>query len=98
MAIPVMYPSKIQHAALFHCIEAVAALVLVFFFTWMLRDLFVGKGENLLRWIPMLLAAVLDSVILALRWKESVNSFVLIFASISTLMFALGRILIHYRA
>lgn len=93
MAIPVMYPSKIQHAALFHCIEAVAALVLVFFFTWMLRDLFVGKGENLLRWIPMLLAAVLDSVILALRWKESVNTFVLIFLILSAVLFALGKVL-----
>ena len=82
MAIPVMYRSGIRSAALFHTIEA-----------WMLRELMIGKGENLLCWIPMLIAAVGDAVILAMRWREKVNSFVLIFILLAALLFVLGKIL-----
>lgn len=93
MAIPVMYRSEIPHATLFHIIEAVTALTLVFCFTWMLRDMFLGQGGDLLRWIPMIIAAVCDAVILAMRWKESVNSFVLIFLILSLAVFAVGKVL-----
>ena len=93
MAIPVMYRSEISRATLFHVIEAVVALALVACFTWMLRDLFAGQGSDLLRWIPMLIAAVGDAVILAMRWKESVNTFVLIFIILSAVLFAVGKVL-----
>lgn len=53
----------------------------------------IGKGENLLCWIPMLIAAVGDAVILAMRWREKVNSFVLIFILLAALLFVLGKIL-----
>lgn len=93
MAIPVMYRSKIPQARLFHIIEAAVALSLVACFTWLLRDLFLGEGRDLLRPVPMLIAAAGDAVILAMRRKESVNTFVMIFVILSTVMFAAGRLL-----
>ena len=93
MAIPVMYRSGIRSAALFHTIEAIVALALVVCFSFMLRELMIGKGENLLCWIPMLIAAVGDAAILAMRWREKVNSFVLIFILLAALLFVLGKIL-----
>ena len=92
MAIPVMYRSEISLAALFHVTEAIAALALVACFTWMLRDLFTGQGSDLLRWIPMIIAAVADAVILAMRWREKVNTFVLIFIILSAVVFVVGRV------
>ena len=92
MAIPVMYRSEISRAALFHVTEAIAALALVACFTWRLRDLFTGQGSDLLRWIPMIIAAVADAVILAMRWREKVNAFVLIFIILSAVVFAVGRV------
>lgn len=93
MAIPVMYHSDIKNAAVFHVIEAVTALVLVACFTFMLREMFLGNGENLLYLLPIIIAVVCDTVILAMRWKESVNSFVLIFVILSAVLFAAGKIL-----
>ena len=93
MAIPVMYRSAIAHATLFHVIEAVTAMALVACFAWMLRDVLLGYGNDLLRWLPMLIAAVGDAVILAMRWRESVNSFVLIFIVLAAVLFAVGKIL-----
>ena len=93
MAIPVMYRSSIKDAALFHWLEAVAALVLVAFFTLMLFRVFSGGGENLLLWVPVIVMAGLDLVILTLRWKEEVNSFVLIFASAAAGLFLIGKLL-----
>ena len=34
-----------------------------------------------------------DIMVLALRWKEKVNSFVLVFASLTVIVFVLGRII-----
>ncbi|MGN0831573.1 MAG: hypothetical protein ACI4NI_09825 [Candidatus Ornithospirochaeta sp.] len=98
MAIPVVYKSSIDKAALFHTVEAVVSLALVVAFTYMLNRVFLTKADDLMSLVPFLIMLIGDILVLALRWKESVNSFVLIFASISTLMFAIGRILIHYRA
>ena len=92
MAIPVMYRSEINNATLFHIIEAVVSLALVACFTFMLRDLFLGQGNDLLRWVPMLIAVIGDAVILAMRWKESVNTFVLIFIILSAVIFSAGKI------
>ena len=93
MAIPVVYRSEIRNAPLFHIVEALVSLFLVGAFTIMLRSIFLGKGEDLLCLIPFLVAMVGDAVILAMRWKESVNMFLLIFSSLMTLMFILGKIL-----
>ncbi len=93
MAIPVMYHSQIKTHLIFHIIEAVTALVLVVFFTMMLKSLFTGQGYDLLWWIPMLIAAVCDTVIIAMRAQESMNMFVLIFIIASAVLFVAGRIL-----
>lgn len=93
MAIPVVYRSEIKNAAVFHLIEAAVSVVLVIAFTYMLYRMFTGNGSDLLLWIPIITAAIGDAVILAMRWSESVNTFVLIFAIASVIVFAFGKIL-----
>ncbi len=93
MAIPVMYPVRIPRAVLFYVVEAITAMALVACFTWMLRNLFVGRGKDLLYRIPMVIAVIGDTVILAMRWKERVNTFVLIFIVLSAVIFAVGRMI-----
>ncbi|MDD6800737.1 MAG: hypothetical protein PUE85_10035 [Firmicutes bacterium] len=93
MAIPVMYRSGITRAPLFHALEAVTALLLVGAFTWMLYLVFTGCAVNLFYLVPMLTAAVLDAILLAMRWNEQVNSFVLIFVIVAGVLFAVGKVL-----
>lgn len=97
MAIPVMYRSFLPHSTLFHVIEAAAAVLLVFFFTLLLRRVFLGSAEDLLQITPLLVAVVADAIILALRWQEKINTFVLIFAALTLLMFVVGKILFRHR-
>lgn len=93
MAIPVMYHSNIEKAALFHILEAVISVVLVICFTLMLRQMFVSDGSNLLYIIPIVIAVIGDAVLIYMRWAEEPNFFVLIFASLAAFMFVLGKIL-----
>ncbi len=93
MAIPVMYHSSITHAALFHVLEAVSAVVLVVMFTFLMTHVMTGQGSNLLHWVPFLAMVVLDTVLIVMRWQGSPNWFVLIFASLSTVLFVVGKIL-----
>ncbi|MBR6410461.1 MAG: hypothetical protein IKS35_03680 [Clostridia bacterium] len=94
MAIPVVYEEfSLGHHVLFHVVESVTALLLVGGFTWMLRMVFLGQGENLLLWIPFLIMLVLDVAVLALRWTKTVNTFVLIFYGLSVLTFIAGKII-----
>lgn len=93
MAIPVVYRSQIYFAPAFHLIEAVVSAALVIAFTYMLYRMFTGNGSNLLLWVPIITAAIGDAVILVMRWSESVNTFLLIFAVASVIVFALGKIL-----
>lgn len=94
MAIPVVYHSHIELAALFHVIEAVVMLLLVLSFTVMLRKLFTGKGENLLLWAPFIVMAAGDAVVLWMRWNEEINYFVLIFAVLSAVVFLAGKLFV----
>ncbi len=93
MAIPVMYHSSIPYAALFHVLEAITAFVLVAMFTFMLTRVMTGQGGKLLLWVPFLVMIILDTVLIVMRWKESINMFVLIFAGLSTVLFIIGMIL-----
>ena len=93
MAIPVVYHSEIENAVLFHVIESAVMLLLVLSFTLMLRRLFIGKGENLLLWAPFIIMAVGDAVVLWMRWTEEINSFVLIFACLSAVLFIIGKVI-----
>ena len=70
-------------------------LLLVLSFTVMLRKLFLGKGENLLLWAPFVIMALGDAVILWMRWTEEINSFVLIFACLSAVMFIIGKLILR---
>jgi len=97
MAIPVMYRSALPHAGLFHVVEAIAAAVLVVFFTLMMRRVFVGTGENLLFKEPLFVMAVADVLVLALRWQEKINTFVLIFAALTLALFIAGLMLFRLR-
>lgn len=93
MAIPVMYQSNIKYNLLFHTLEAVASIILVLLFTYMVGLSFKGRGENLLLWIPALITLLFDTLLIALRWNEEKNIFVLIFLVLSTFAFILGKIL-----
>lgn len=95
MAIPVVYHSEIANAALFHIIESIVMLLLVLSFTLMLQRLFLGKGENLLLWVPFVVMVIGDAVVLWMRWNEEINSFVLIFAALSAVLFIVGKLLFN---
>ena len=93
MAIPVMYHSEIKHARLFHILEAVTAFILVVIFTFMMMGVMNSQAENLLLWFPFLFMLIPDTILIAMRWKESKNIFVLIFASLSAVLFIVGKII-----
>lgn len=92
MAIPVMYHSHIENSVRFHIVSALAAFVLVLFFTLMLRRVYIGEAEDLLFIIPAVVMAALDALVIAMRWNEEVNMFVLIFASLTAVTFIVGKI------
>ncbi len=91
MAIPVMYPSAIELHVLFHILEAVGSAFLVAAFTYLLLFVFEGKSDLFLLW-PVIAMIVFDVPLIALRWNEEINVFVLIFAILSSLLFLAGFI------
>lgn len=93
MAIPVMYHTSIPQAALFHILEAVTAALLVAAFTGMMYQVFTGCAVNLFAVWPMLVAAVLDGILLAMRWREQVNTFVLIFLVVAAVLWCVGKVI-----
>ena len=96
MAIPVVYRStELSYSAVFHATEGATALLLVMCFTYMLRMMFTGKGEDLLLIVPFIIMLVGDAAIIAMGWKEGINWFLLIFSSLSVLLFAAGKIVFH---
>lgn len=91
MAIPVMYHSNIEHYKLFHVIEGISVFSLVGLFTYLLVKIFDGKND-LFMIVPIVAAIILDVPLIILRWNEEVNVFVLIFISLSTLLYVAGII------
>ena len=89
MAIPVMYRSYIEWHTIFHIIESLAFIVLVGIFTMMLIYIFEGTS-NLFNPYSIIPVIVLDVPLIALRWNEEINWFVMIFASLSVLVFVIG--------
>ncbi len=92
MAIPVVYRSEIKLATAFHVIEAVVSVVLVAAFAYMSYKVFTGQAVNLFSLVPIIVAVAGDVLILAMRWHEKVNSFVLIFLIASVIMWVAGVI------
>lgn len=98
MAIPVVYKHyDLATPQLFHGIEYAVMFALVISFAVMLRRLFLGRGENLLLWIPFAVMAVGDAVVLWMAWQVEINSFVLIFAALSAVLFIAGKIIFAIR-
>lgn len=93
MAIPVMYKSQIQLHVLFHVIEAVVSILLVCVFAYLSYLVFIGEATNLFMILPIAIAVIGDVIILAMRWKEQVNSFVLIFLIASVVLWGVGKII-----
>ncbi len=89
MAIPVMYRSNIDLRFLFHFNEALASVGLVGVFTYLMILTFDGKDDLFLVW-PIVAATLIDALLIALRWHEEANVFVLIFISLSVVLFAVG--------
>jgi len=101
MAIPVMYQLQASDSLLYEkafCfIEADVMLLLVLSFTLMLRRLFLGRGEDLLLWIPFVIMVIGDAAVLWMRWTDEINFFVLIFAALSAVMFLVGKLIFRRR-
>ena len=91
MAIPVMYQSFIDLSVCFHIFEGMASFLLVGIFTYLLILTF-AEEDNLFRILPIVICVVADGVILAFRWAEEINYFVLIFAALSLVLFIIGYI------
>ena len=87
MAIPVMYHSEIEKATLFH-----VSLALVAAFAVLMYKVLIGNAVNLFYVIPVAIAVIGDTIIVAMRWKEKVNGFVLIFLIAASVMWIAGRI------
>lgn len=92
MAIPVVYHSEIEKALLFHVIEAVVSLALVAAFAVLMYKVMMGNAVNLFYVIPIAIAVIGDTIILAMRWKEKINGFVLIFLIAASVVWIAGKI------
>ena len=91
MAIPVMYRSFLEWHLWFHLVEEIGSLVLVAAFTFLLLMLFQGK-DDLFLLSPIILLVVFDVAIIAMRFQEEINFFVMIFAILSFVLFLVGFI------
>lgn len=92
MAIPVVYPSEIKHKKAFHIIESVVSFALVGIFTIMLFQLFMGKYAWVFHPAFLIVAVIGDVLVLALRWKEEINWFVLVSLVLAVLLWIGGAI------
>ncbi len=93
MAIPVVYHTGIDLAFLFIPIEIVVSLGMVILFTSMLVKFYSGDGESDFSLIPFLVGLFGDALVLAMRWHEEINYFVLIFICAVTILWFTGTIL-----
>ncbi|MCR4879837.1 MAG: hypothetical protein K5906_02655 [Bacilli bacterium] len=89
MAIPVMYHSYIEVSATFHVIEAFAIFFLVGVFTYLMLLLFANKEDLFIPW-AIGIAFMFDVTLIIMRWNEEINVFVLIFISLSVILFTIG--------
>lgn len=58
ITIPVVYHSDIKTAMLFHIVEAIGAIVLVFVFAFLSYRVFTGNATNLFMIVPIVIASV----------------------------------------
>lgn len=93
MSIPVVYHTSIELAALFIPIECIVSLGMVLLFLDMLRRFYLGNGESSFTLVPFIVALLGDFAVLVLRWQEQVNTFVLIFICLTTVLWFAGNVL-----
>ena len=91
MAIPVMYRTLMDSHVAFHVIEGIGSFVLVGIFTYLLLLTFNGTEDLFIIW-PVVFMVVFDTLTIAFRWKEEINVFLLIFASLSFVIFIISYI------
>lgn len=92
MSIPVVYHTEISLAYLFVPLEIIVSAGMVVLFTIMLKRFYDSGGENGFSLFPFLAALVGDSLVLALRWQEEINAFVLIFICVTAALWTAGKI------
>lgn len=92
MSIPVVYHTAIGLSWLFIPLEIVVSAGMVTLFTVMLRGFYNGDGKYGFPALPFLAALIGDAAVLALRWNEEINVFVLIFICVTTALFLAGKI------
>lgn len=92
MAIPVVYQSECELKGVFIPLEIFTSIALVILFTVMAVRFF--KKDSLSSFCPWVFlgAAVLDGLVVGLRWSEEINFFVLIFASVTVVLGIAGKI------
>ena len=95
MAIPVVYHTNIELKNVFIPLEIAVSAGMVIMFTVMLRKFYNGYGKNSYFPVWFLFALAGDAAVLALRWKEEINSFVLIFISLTTVLWVVGTVFKH---
>lgn len=93
MSIPVVYHTGIDLAAVFVPLESVVSAGMVALFTIMLSRFYDGDGESDFSLMPFLIAIFGDFLVLAMRWHEEVNVFVLIFICVTAVLWFAGNIL-----
>lgn len=92
MSIPVVYHTQIELSWLFIPLEIAVSAGMVLLFTVMLRGFYIGDGIYSFAAAPFVTALVGDAAVLALRWNEEINFFVLIFICVTAVLFAAGQI------
>lgn len=92
MAIPVVYHTQIELANVFIPIEMIVSAGMVIMFTGMLRRFYKENGDC--GFFPGWFAFALigDAAVLALRWQEEINFFVLIFISVTAMLWVIGTL------
>lgn len=92
MSIPVVYHTGISLKYLFIPIEIIVSAGMVVLFTIMLKRFYDKDGENEFALFPFFAALVGDVLVLALRWREEINMFVLIFICVTAVFWITGKI------
>lgn len=97
MAVPVVYKSEKEHSTLFHIMEAISSIALVCCFTVLLRFMFIGRGENLLLWVPVLIMAIYDTILVIMNREDKKAYYLLSFEILTAAVFLIGKILFAFR-
>lgn len=94
MAIPVVYPSLVKCKTAFHITESIVSFVLVALFGVLMYELFAGSYSIILNPVFLITALIGDILVLAMRWQEEINWFVLVSLS-AAVVFYIASLIWH---